>query len=101
MDKNFVQILIEDFGLAETAELDPEGFELNSEDMNEDPNEELDVYFMKHAGVFAAQGYKPLISKDRTWRDYYLKVVAGIYPLEQIPVHVRDLAKQLYYDKEE
>lgn len=101
MTKDRVKLLIEDFGEAEIGRLEGEEFDLNQDEMIRDPNKDLDVYFMEHIGIFASYKYGSLYKRrGNTWVDQFRDVAAGEYPLEQIPDHVRDLAKQLYYDKE-
>lgn len=85
------------FDYAEKGELDGDTFDLYRWEMIEDPNEELDHYFMEHIGIFAAYKYGSLYVWGDTWIDRFRDVVAGTYPLEQIPEHVRELAKELYY----
>lgn len=100
MTKDRVEHLKMVFNYAEQGELDGDTFDLYRWEMIDDPNEDLDVYFMEHAGIFAAYKYGSLYVWGNTWVDQFRDVVAGEYPLEQIPEHVRDLAKQLYYFRE-
>lgn len=32
------------------------------------------------------------------WWDHIARIVSGDYPLDNLPDHVRDLARELYYD---
>ena len=34
---------------------------------------------------------------DESWRYHIKEIVNGVYPLEKLPDHVRDLAVELYY----
>ena len=37
---------------------------------------------------------------DKSWHFHYGAISRGDYPLDELPAHVRELAKRLYYTKE-
>lgn len=93
------QILIADFELVNRDMLQGEEFDMNIVEMNTDESKFLDAYFIEHLSIFARQGFEGIFTGggSRTWRNEFKRIVAGEYPLEDLPEHVRDRARELYY----
>ncbi len=93
------QTLVNDFELVNRDQLQGEEFDMNLVEMNEDESKFLDAYFVQHLGTFARKNFEGLLTggTPRTWRNEFARIARGEYPLEELPVHVRDLARELYY----
>lgn len=60
-------------------------------------DEELDQLLVKNlSNIFVGDG-NIYPRTDSTWRWYGEEILEGEYPLENLPEHVRDIAKELYY----
>lgn len=64
-------------------------------DMNELNDEELDKLLIKNMTALAECLCVGTI--DQSWRAQTFDISKGRYPLEDLPEHVRELAKELYY----
>ncbi len=93
------QILVADFELVNRDQLQGEEFDANLVEMNADESKFLDAYFVEHLGVFARKGFEGIFTagKPKTWRNHFKRIAAGNYPLDELPEHVRDRARELYY----
>lgn len=93
------QILVADFELVSSDMLQGEEFDMNLVEMNDDESHFLDAYFVEHLGTFARKGFEGIFTggKPKTWRNEFKSIARGEYPLDELPVHVRDRARELYY----
>lgn len=93
------QIIVNDFELVNTDQLQGEEFDMNLVEMNSDESKFLDAYFVQHLGTFARKNFEGLLTggSPRTWRNEFARIARGEYPIDELPVHVRDLARELYY----
>jgi|YNPMSStandDraft_1061717.scaffolds.fasta_scaffold17404_3 hypothetical protein len=59
-----------------------------------------DIRYIKNGMVFAEWVIEDncLIEESDPWYWHIAKIVKGEYPLELIPEHVRNIARQLYYE---
>lgn len=60
-------------------------------------DKQFDIKWMEAIGDIWSFGY--LGSSIESWRWNIPDIAEGVYPLEDLPEHVRDLAKALYYTK--
>lgn len=99
MTESREQILVADFELVNRDLLVGEEFDMNIAEMNSDESKFLDAYFVEHLGAFARKGFEGDLTGTgkRTWRNDFKRIAAGSYPLDEIPAHVRDRARELYY----
>ncbi|MCB1202552.1 MAG: hypothetical protein KDK41_18060 [Leptospiraceae bacterium] len=68
--------------------------------LNKFPNIEhsIQAQVLRELPNFATHNFKwDWPEKPDTWFNHFDKVLAGQYPLNKIPEHLRDLAKELYY----
>jgi hypothetical protein len=59
---------------------------------------ELDQYLVENLGKLSEAGCFGGFKED-SWRYQISWIVEGEYPIEKLPDHVRELAKELYYDR--
>jgi len=59
---------------------------------------ELDRYLVENFGKLSEAGCGGGFEED-SWRYQIDWIVEGEYPLEKLPDHVRDIARELYYDR--
>lgn len=69
-------------------------------EMDELNNEDLDIVLIRNIELaFLKNGDGQIYPlKSSTWRWYGEDIFEGEYPLENLPEHVRSIAKELYYD---
>lgn len=93
------KILIDDFELVDSDLLVGEEFDMNIAEMNRDESKFLDAYFVSRIGTFALKGFEGDLTGagQRTWRNEFKRIARGEYPLDELPEHVRDQARELYY----
>lgn len=93
------KILVNDFELVNIDQLAGEEFDMNIIEMNEDESKFLDAYFVSRIGTFALKGFEGIFTggKPKTWRNEFKRIARGEYPLDELPEHVRDQARELYY----
>ncbi len=74
---------------------DRNGFEITSAMM------EIDREIVIRAGEIAEviHGFGDEPDPEEHWAWNIDRIALGTFPLERIPAHVRDLAKELYYDR--
>lgn len=58
---------------------------------------EQDIRYLKNGKMFAEWLTEDDLDLGKYWYWYIADIVKGIYPLEKLPDHVRDIAKNLYY----
>lgn len=71
------------------------------ESMPEDDEiHEQDRRFIRCGRIFAQWYTDEYIEIDETshWWDHIAQIVAGEYPVEKLPEHVRDVAREMYYN---
>jgi uncharacterized protein YgfB (UPF0149 family) len=65
-------------------------------DMDMLKDEEADIVLVKNM-----EGLKESLcvgTADQSWRAQTFDISEGEYPLEKLPKHVREIARELYYD---
>lgn len=63
------------------------------------PFVEGDEVFLRGLAMFAGYFDGFDMSVEIAWQWHMDEILAGIYPLSDLPDHVRDIAKELYYKK--
>jgi len=64
-------------------------------DMDELNDEELDIILVEHMKDLAER--LCVGTFDQSWRAQSGDIAEGEYPLEKLPAHVREIARELYY----
>ncbi len=64
-------------------------------DMDELNDEELDIILIKNMAELARK--LCVGTMDQSWRAQSGDIAEGEYPLEKLPAHVREIARELYY----
>lgn len=101
MTEDREKLLINDFALVDSDQLAGEEFDMNIAEMNRDESKRLDIYFVSRIGTFALKGFEGDLTGTgkRTWRNEFKRIARGEYPLEELPEHVREQARELYYNQ--
>lgn len=66
-------------------------------DMDQLNDEELDIILVRNAA--GLRDHHCFGQTNQSWRKQIADGADGIFPLETLPAHVRDLARELYYDR--
>lgn len=67
------------------------------EQMDDEPDDEADKLFIEILEVFIELGLTIGVVRHDTWRENWINIYYGRFPLDEIPPHVRDRAYELYY----
>ncbi|GEM_PF-3226086 len=88
---------------AKKGESEPEDFENEVYRLDEEPDKSSDIQLiaimpdlLKHY-----EDQSDLYTYELSWRWHWTNITSGVYPLEKLPEHVRDIAKALYYNKKQ
>jgi hypothetical protein len=96
MEKKYVIETIKDLAIGQ----DPVGspmFDIVACDADELNDEEIDIVLIRNMrGLSEHSCFGTL---DESWRWQTGVISRGKYPLKKLPLHVREIARELYYNK--
>ncbi len=90
--KNIIRVI----GELARGESDRSIFDNMLPDMDELNDKEIDVVLVKN--MKSLEERLCCGTFDDSWRGQVYDISHGNFPLEELPEHVRELAKELYYD---
>ncbi len=91
--KNIIRVI----GELARGESDQSIFDNMLPDMDELNDKEIDIALIHNMKGLRVNQCDGLV--DSSWRGHVYDIADGEYPLEKLPEHVRELARELYYEK--